>query len=137
MKLLFEKKIFGSSPNTIKKLISEMMNCLNMWNDLEEDEEFEFRLILNELISNGIMHGNEKCETKSLTASIQEVNSDTVAISIQDEGTGFDYKDIICRECVPYMEGGRGLKIIKELCDDIQFYYNGSQVKVSKSVRRK
>ena len=41
-----------------------MMNCLNMWNDLEEDEEFEFRL-LNELISNGIMHGNEKCETKS------------------------------------------------------------------------
>ncbi len=136
MKLLFKKKIFGSNSDIVKHLISDMMECLNRWNELEEEEEFEFRLILNELIANAIMHGNKKCEHKALTASIHEINRSTVSISIQDEGIGFDYKDIICRECVPYMEGGRGLKIIKALCDDIEFYYNGSQVKVSKSVKR-
>ncbi|HHW70161.1 MAG TPA: ATP-binding protein [Clostridiales bacterium] len=136
MRLLFEKKIFGYNPNTVKHLISDMMDCLNRWNELEEEEEFEFRLILNELIANGIMHGNKKCEQKALTASIYEVNSDTVSIYIQDEGIGFNYQKIICEECIPYMEGGRGLKIIMALCDDMEFSYNGSRVKVSKSVKR-
>lgn len=112
-----------------------MMNCINMWNSLMEDEEFEFRLILNELISNGITHGNERCEDKSLVASIREVDKDTISICIEDEGDGFNHNSCFHKKYPLYTEGGRGLKIIRELCDEVQFYCNGSHIEVSKSIK--
>ena len=57
--LLFKKQIIGDNPFVVRGLINEMMACIMEWNKLEEDEYYEFRLILNELISNGIFHGNK------------------------------------------------------------------------------
>ena len=136
MNLLFQRKIFGSDRNTVKGLISDMMNCINMWNSLKEDEEFEFRLILNELISNGITHGNERCEDKSLVASIREINKGTLSICIKDEGDGFNHNSCFHKKYSLYTEGGRGLKIIRELCDEVQFYCNGSHIEVCKSIKK-
>lgn len=136
MNLLFKRTIFGSDRDTVKDLIADMMDCINAWNDLKEDEEFEFRLILNELIANGITHGNERCQHKALIASIREVSRDTISICIQDEGDGFNHNACIHREYSLYTESGRGLKIIQELCDEVRFHYNGSQVEISKSLRK-
>lgn len=114
-----------------------MMDCIMIWNPLEEDEQFEFKLILNELISNGLTHGNARCEDKSLVASIREIDSNTISIYIEDEGEGFNHRNFFCDNWPIYMEGGRGLKIIRELCDQIQFYRNGSHIEVYKSIKRK
>lgn len=136
MNLLFQRKILGSNRKTVKGLISDMMRSINLWNALAEDEEFEFRLILNELISNGITHGNEKCDHKTLIASIREVDKYTISICIEDEGRGFNHSNCLQEKHHLYMEGGRGLKIIKELCDDMQFYCNGSHIEVCKSIKK-
>lgn len=138
MKLLFKKQITGSNPLIVRKLINEMMNCINEWNPLDEDEYFEFRLILNELISNGILHGNKGLCNKKVNVAIEEVNSTTLDIFIKDEGQGFDYKKL-CQyrpECdnLNMSEGGRGLMLVNALCSKIQFNENGNQVKITKSI---
>ena len=138
VKLLFKKQITGSNPLKVRKLINEMMNCINEWNPLDEDEYFEFRLVLNELISNGILHGNKGFCNKKVNVAIEEVDSTTLDIFIKDEGQGFDYKKF-CQQrpdcgSLNMSEGGRGLMLVHALCSKIQFNENGNQVKITKSI---
>ena len=138
MKLLFKKQIAGSNPLIVRNLINEMMNCIKEWNHLEDDECYEFRLILNELISNGILHGNKGFCNKKVNVAIEEVDSTTLDIFIKDEGQGFDYKHI-CQnnpKCDNFKmsEGGRGLMLVNALCSKIQFNENGNQIKITKSI---
>jgi serine/threonine-protein kinase RsbW len=138
VKLLFKKQITGNNPLVVRGLINEMMNCIEKWNRLDEDEYYEFRLVLNELISNGIFHGNKGFCDKNVNVAIEEVNSTTLDIFIKDEGEGFDYKHI-CRNYIKsdnlkLSEGGRGLMLVKALCSKIQFDGNGNQIKITKSI---
>lgn len=138
VKSLFRKQIIGSSPLVIRFLIDEMMSCIEAWNSLDDNCNYEFRLILNELISNGILHGNKGFSKKKVSVAIKEVDSTTLEIFIKDEGQGFDYKKV-CREyydCDTFelSEGGRGLMLVNALCNKIQFNENGSQIKITKSI---
>lgn len=138
MKLLFKKQIIVSNPLIVRNLINELMNCIMEWNYLEEDESYEFRLILNELISNGVLHGNKGFCNKKVSVMIEEVDSTTLDIFIRDEGSGFDYNHI-CQDkfkcdSLKMSESGRGLKLVNALCNKIQFNENGNQVKITKSI---
>lgn len=138
MEFLFKKQIICDNPQVVRNLISEMMNSIIRWNTLKEEEYYEFRLILNELISNGIFHGNKGLCSKKVIVSIKEKNSTTLDILIKDEGQGFDYKTV-CKDCCDsenfdLSEGGRGLMIVNALCNKIQFDANGSHIKITKSI---
>lgn len=138
MKLLYRKQITGSNPLIVRSLINEMMTCIKEWNPLDEDEYYEFRLVLNELISNGILHGNKGLCDKKVKVVIEEVNPTTLDIFIKDEGEGFDYRDI-CRDYtkeqpMQLSEGGRGLMLVNALCSKIQFNEDGNQIKITKSI---
>ena len=43
-----------------------MMDCIKSKYILSDSEEYEFRLILNELIANGTVHGIKGCVIKPL-----------------------------------------------------------------------
>lgn len=139
VKPLFKKQIIGDSSLAIRSLIDEMMDCIKKWNPLDDNDNYEFRLILNELISNGILHGNKGfSEKKGVSVAIKEVDTTTLDIFIKDEGKGFDYKKV-CQECYNWdtfnlSEGGRGLMLVNALCSKIQFSENGSQIKITKSI---
>ncbi|NLI59955.1 MAG: ATP-binding protein [Clostridiales bacterium] len=138
MKLLFKKQIIGSNPLIVRNLISEMMNCIKEWNPLDEGEYYEFRLVLNELISNGVLHGNKGYSDKKVNVMIEEVDSTTLDIFIKDEGQGFDYKSIYQHNSqfddIQMSEGGRGLILVNALCSKIQFNERGNQIKITKSI---
>ena len=95
VKLLF-KTDYRKQSFKVRKLINEMMNCIKIGIPLDEDEYFEFRLILNELISNGILHGNKGFCNEKVNVAIEEVDSTTLDIFTKDEGQGFDYE--ICQQ---------------------------------------
>ena len=141
MSLLFEKEIVGSSPLAIRTLVNDMMNCIKSWNNLDADDEYEFRLILNELISNGIFHGNKGCCDKKIKVGIEEVNSTTLDIWVKDEGNGFDYTKVVKnKECNRYFllsESGRGLMLVNAMCNNVKFNNNGSLVRIRKSIDKK
>src|SRR5699024_12403147 len=82
-----------------------------------KDIMFDLRLILSELIINGVFHGNECIDTKSVELSLR-IKDDKVEIRVEDEGEGIDYNfaeynplDLQC--------SGRGLIIVRGLSDQL------------------
>lgn len=142
MSLLYKNEIKGSSPSIVRTLIDDMINCIKNWNNLSDDDEYEFRLVLNELICNGVFHGNKGCSNKKVKVGIEVVDSMTLDIWVKDEGSGFDYDKILknCYNRRPYFllsESGRGLLLVKAICNNIQFNNNGSLIRVRKSINKK
>ena len=139
MELLYKKEIVGAKPQIVREITGEIISSIETWHSLNEEEKYEFRLIINELIINGIVHGNKCFCEKVLKVPMYALDIDTISISIQDEGLGFNYKKIEegCFPCdsTEFLERGRGLKIVQHICDDIEFGRNGSWVNVKKSVR--
>ncbi|NLX70073.1 MAG: ATP-binding protein [Clostridiales bacterium] len=139
MELLYKKEVVGAQPQIVRKLAGEIISSIEAWHHLNEEEKYEFRLIINELIVNGIVHGNKCFCDKVLTVTIYAIDNNTVSICIKDEGRGFNYREIEegrfpCDSAL-FLEGGRGLKIVQNICDGIKFCRNGSWVYVKKSVR--
>jgi serine/threonine-protein kinase RsbW len=138
--ILFSKSITGCESNCIRAMIQDMMECIKAWKRLSDDEEYEFRLILNELIANGTVHGNKRLCDKSIKAKIIAIDHETIGITIQDEGSGFDYRNFFNNiypcDANPYSERGRGLKLIRAVCDDIVFNQNGNEVSICKTIKK-
>ncbi len=138
MTILFSKKVTGCESSCIRSLIQDMMDSIKGWKKLSPCDEYEIRLILNELIANGTVHGNKRLCDKSITAKIEVIDHETIQITVQDEGTGFDYRSFFSSnypcDINPFSEGGRGLKLIKAICDDIAFNHTGNQIRICKSI---
>ena len=138
MSILYSKSVTGCESNCIRAMIKDMMDSIKSNYCLSAEEEYEFRLILNELIANGTVHGNKNHCDKTIKAKIEAIDLITVCITIEDEGSGFDYHGFFKHEypCDSnlYSERGRGLKLIKSFCDNIRFNHTGNQIRIIKSV---
>jgi len=137
--LLFKREIVGANTQMVRELVREIMNRIEAWHHLEEEEDYEFRLIINELIVNGIVHGNKCFNDKVLTVIVHALDDNTISICIRDQGRGFNYKEIekgiFPCDSFALLERGRGLKIVQSICDDIKFSKNGSWISVKKSIK--
>jgi len=140
LKIIYEKRVTGCQPCEIRNFINCIMERINSWKRLSDENEYQIRLILNELIANGTIHGNKGICTKGITASVMVSEADTLCITIQDDGKGFNYNEICGDNAIsipdPYSECGRGLKLIKAICDDIKFNQSGNKIRILKSLNQ-
>ena len=81
----------------------------------DEIELFEIKVILNELVLNGIMHGNREDRKKSVKVHLSLKEDDHIYITVEDEGSGYDYKQVIESCEFSMKETGRGILIVREL----------------------
>ena len=100
----------------VKNFVENILEKLDEMID-NKDTIFEIRLIMNELIINGIFHGNKYVESKIVQISI-ELKNDKIVIHVRDEGTGIHYDfesynpmELKCR--------GRGLVLVEGLSDEL------------------
>lgn len=85
---------------------------------------FDARLILDELICNGVHHGNKKRKDKLVDLMI-EISDRYLKIEVKDEGNGFVYnRDNY--DPFSLSTGGRGLQIVDGLSDE--FYVENNKV---------
>jgi len=86
---------------------------------------------LTEAVNNAIIHGNNKDESKFVKISLEE-NCDLLVFEISDEGKGFNPSEIADPTSEENIDccGGRGVHIMKELSDEIDFLDNGRRVKI-------
>ena len=101
--------------------------------DLKIDEvRFPDILIsITEAVNNAIIHGNNADESKRVRINM-EGQSSGIAISVSDEGKGFDHKVIPDPTAPENLEccGGRGVYIMSRLADKLSFANNGSTVQM-------
>lgn len=91
---------------------------------------FDIRLILNELVINGVLHGNDCVSSKCVKLSL-EVNDNKVIIQVEDEGNGIDF-DFKTYDPMELSCSGRGLVIVNGLSDE--FYIQKNKVTAVKHI---
>lgn len=107
--------------------------------DLDSDQSFDIRIILSELVQNAIRHGCSCDSRQKVYMNVRISREELLSITVQDQGKGFDAVKVLQEEenrqdCAreDLMESGRGLQIVKSLCDDIKFNQNGNSITVRK-----
>ena len=124
---------------------SDFLNINSVVNDIlskliviccKEEESFLYdtKIILNELITNAIIHGNKCNNNKNVKIMAEILNEKYVFFSIRDEGEGFCYekvainKEIDISDFSCLSESGRGMHIVRCLCDKVKFNKKGNKI---------
>lgn len=100
---------------------------------LVTDDELAYKvvLLLSEAVTNAIEHGNAMDASKHVKSTL-EVNSKTISIQVEDEGTGFDPKSLAnpLESDNLLNDGGRGIFFIQEMADKVWFDKEGRRVHI-------
>ena len=118
--------------NSINNIVDFIIECHGL---LREDALFEIKVVLDELIQNAIIHGNKLDSSKQIKIRIGISNS-YVYFIIEDEGEGFKSNCIGQSESFldicDLKESGRGILIVKSLCDSVKYNSKGNKIVVLK-----
>lgn len=89
-------------------------------------------IAVTESVNNAIIHGNQSDKSKNVHLSLS-LEDNQVKFTIEDEGPGFDYDNLPDPTAPENIEkpGGRGIFLMKNLCDEVSFADNGKKVELS------
>lgn len=137
------EKIYGEDISTnayeVCKEVKNILDILKLKYSLDPEQCFDIKVILCELLQNAIKHGNDFDLNKRIHLDLW-IKEDTkvLGITVKDQGCGFSpplkkelYYSIDC-DPVNMDESGRGLYIVNELCDRMEFNAAGNAVTVLK-----
>ena len=129
-------KTLPSRLDIVPDFLSEIVSHLKQ-NQLEEQKIFEIKLCLEEALVNAIKHGNKFDEKLSVMTKIK-IESEFIEVVVKDQGKGFDPENIedptteknLCKLC------GRGVFLIKEQMDKVEFLDGGRRLKMIKFLKK-
>lgn len=89
-------------------------------------------IAVTESVNNAIVHGNQSDKSKNVHLSLS-LDDNQVKFVIEDEGKGFDFDNLPDPTAPENLEkpGGRGIFLMKNLCDEVSFTDNGKKVELS------
>lgn len=118
-----------SDLHTVKDFLDELiLKLTGIINN--KDTIFDIKLILNELVINGAMHGNNCLNSKCVTLSL-ELEDNKIKIEVKDEGAGINF-DISEYNPEDLLYGGRGLVLVNGLSDEL--YIDKNRVVAIKNI---
>ncbi len=100
-----------------------------------DGKEFEVETALREALANAIVHGCREDPNKEILFSVACDEDRGIMIVVRDPGDGFDPKTLpspIQGECL-YSEHGRGIFLINQLMDEVEFERGGTEIRMRKS----
>ena len=98
---------------------------------LDDDIYGNIMIAVTEAVNNAIVHGNGNDTNKNVALTLQLLDH-RIKFTIEDEGNGFDYTalpDPTAPENIA-KPGGRGIFLMKHLCDEVSFNDDGTTVEL-------
>src|SRR5580765_6485942 len=99
---------------------------------LDDDIYGNIMIAVTEAVNNAIKHGNKDNSSKNVSISLS-LEDGLIKFKVQDEGNGFDFHklpDPTAPENIS-KPGGRGIFLMKNLSDEVDFKENGKVVELS------
>ena len=86
---------------------------------------------VTESVNNAIRHGNRGDVKKNVHLTLQLKDS-AIVFHVRDEGPGFDFHNLPDPTAPEHLEqpGGRGIFLMKHLCDEVTFHNQGCTVEL-------
>lgn len=98
---------------------------------LDDDIYGNIMIAVTESVNNAIVHGNKGASDKNVSLLLK-VDENTLKFTIKDQGPGFDYNNLPDPTSPENLNkpGGRGIFLMKHLCDEIHFKDQGRSVEL-------
>ncbi|MGO9864434.1 MAG: ATP-binding protein [Terriglobales bacterium] len=111
---------------SVMNVVREMKYALGREDDIE--------LALNEALANAVVHGAKNDPSKVIECDVAGDERHGILIVVRDPGSGFDPAQIAdpCQGENIYSSHGRGIYLINQLMDDVQFHKNGTEIHMRK-----
>jgi serine/threonine-protein kinase RsbW len=96
--------------------------------------EDDIELALTEALANAVVHGAKSDTSKIIECDVACDEERGILIVVRDPGTGFDPATIAnpCEGQNIYANHGRGIYLINQLMDEVQFHKNGTEIHMLK-----
>jgi serine/threonine-protein kinase RsbW len=96
--------------------------------------EDNIELALTEALANAVVHGAKNDPSKIIECDVACDEKQGILIIVRDPGTGFDPAKIAdpCHGENIYASHGRGIYLINQLMDEVQFHKNGTEIHMLK-----
>lgn len=114
----------------VEKLIDTVCEDLN----ISEDIYGNILIAVTEAVNNAIIHGNKNNIELNATIEVtQNNNKAEIVFTVSDEGKGFDFTNLPDPTAPENIEkpDGRGIFLMKNLSDNVEFFNNGSKVSIT------
>lgn len=123
-----------SIPSEIEN-IKKIENFIEYFIDefqIQEKLRGKITLSVIEAVNNAIISGNKQNPQRTVKLKAMK-NTKKVIVTVEDEGEGFDFKQIPDPTTpeMPMLATGRGLYLIVNLTDELSFARNGAKVIMS------
>ena len=102
---------------------------------VNSDDIFKIKLALEEALTNAMRHGNALDSSRYVCVRI-EANSRAATIDIHDQGGGFDFQNVP-DPTTSVRPSGRGVYLMRQIMDEVEFYDQGSGIKMKKKFSSK
>jgi serine/threonine-protein kinase RsbW len=119
--------------HTVDPVVQEVMAVVRQMKGVEGKED-AIELSLNEALANAVIHGAKEDPTKTVECLVSSDEERGVLIVVRDPGAGFAYEALpTCTvgENV-YSNHGRGIFLINQLMDQVEFRKNGTEIRMVK-----
>ena len=99
---------------------------------LDDDIYGNIMIAVTESVNNAIIHGNKSDKSKNVQLTL-EIEESSIKFVVKDEGPGFDYQNLPDPTAPENLDkpGGRGIFLMKNLCDEVSFKENGTIIELS------
>lgn len=121
-----------TSIDDIKPVVSGVLSGLEKINSLNDESRFNISLVIKELLVNCYKHA---VPSKNAPVMLNAVlKNGLLTIGVTDGGNGFEYEKVCANistdEDALLKERGRGLMLVKALCQEICYSSGGNSVEV-------
>ncbi|MFC1674839.1 ATP-binding protein [Candidatus Omnitrophota bacterium] len=104
---------------------------------INKDKLFDIKLCLSEALINAVKYGNKMDKNKPVLLKLA-ASVDSVKIEVKDQGSGFDWNSLpspIDNHNLDKLTG-RGVFLIKNLMDKVEFSDGGSRIRMVKYLKK-
>ncbi|WP_462254395.1 ATP-binding protein [Ekhidna sp.] len=120
-----------SLPENIRIVESFIDNAKDQYK-LNDDIYGNIMIAVTESVNNAIIHGNQSNSKKNVHLHLA-LEESLIKFTIEDEGVGFDFNNLADPTLPENLSrpGGRGIFLMKNLCDEVSFKKEGRVAELS------
>lgn len=119
--------------NAVDQVVRSVMDLVRK-TGCAPGREDDIELALAEALANAVVHGAKNDPSKTVECDVACNDEGGILIVVRDPGPGFDPSTLTdpCAGENIYSHHGRGIYLINQLMDEVQFHKNGAEIHMIK-----